>query len=147
MRVDHDYVLNAAQLAKAGGTKHFQVMSTYGANHNSTALYTRTKVSKLCLHNKRDILFTVNIKMSLYCKHNNITIVTITSTCISDLSCPGLLSLNVTQLRSQLYLDALGFIFIQCSPFIIYLVITQIWILHGHAVAPKYLPWNFTKQI
>ena len=84
--------------------------------------------------------------MSLYCKHNNITIVTITSTCISDLSCPGLLSLNVTQLRSQLYLDALGF-FIQCSPFIIYLVITQIWILHGHAVAPKYLPWNSNRQL
>ena len=43
--MDHDYVLSAAQIAKAGGTKHFQLMSSYGANHNSSALYTRTKVS------------------------------------------------------------------------------------------------------
>lgn len=44
-RVDYDYVLKTAELAKAGGMKHLQFMSTYGADHNSSILYTRTKVS------------------------------------------------------------------------------------------------------
>ncbi|XP_053384952.1 oxidoreductase HTATIP2-like [Mercenaria mercenaria] len=42
-RVDYDYVLKTAELAKSGGMQHMQFMSTYGANANSSALYTRTK--------------------------------------------------------------------------------------------------------
>lgn len=43
-RVDHDYVLKCAELAKSGGMKHMMFMSTYGANHKSGNLYTGTKV-------------------------------------------------------------------------------------------------------
>lgn len=43
-RVDHDYVLKCAELAKSGGLKHMMFMSTYGANHKSGNLYTGTKV-------------------------------------------------------------------------------------------------------
>lgn len=46
MRVDHDYVLNAAQIAKEQGCKHFNFMSTMSADKNSSLLYARTKVSK-----------------------------------------------------------------------------------------------------
>lgn len=43
VRVDHDYVLNAASLAKEEGCRHFSVISTMSANKNSSMLYTRTK--------------------------------------------------------------------------------------------------------
>ncbi|XP_067656232.1 oxidoreductase HTATIP2-like [Haliotis asinina] len=43
VRVDHDYVLNAAEIAKARGCKHFSLVSSQGANKNSSLLYTRTK--------------------------------------------------------------------------------------------------------
>ncbi|XP_046375583.1 oxidoreductase HTATIP2-like isoform X1 [Haliotis rufescens] len=43
VRVDHDYVLISAEIAKARGCKHFSLVSSQGANKNSSMLYTRTK--------------------------------------------------------------------------------------------------------
>jgi oxidoreductase len=42
-RVDHDYVVNTAKLAKAGGTKHFHLVSSVSANKDAFFLYTKTK--------------------------------------------------------------------------------------------------------
>ncbi|KAL4225734.1 Oxidoreductase htatip2 [Mactra antiquata] len=42
-KVDYDYVLKTAELAKSGGLRHFQFMSTYGADQNASTLYSRTK--------------------------------------------------------------------------------------------------------
>ncbi|CAG7718512.1 unnamed protein product, partial [Allacma fusca] len=42
-KVDHDYVVGSAKLAKAGGCKHFQLVSSGGANKDSWFLYTKTK--------------------------------------------------------------------------------------------------------
>ena len=44
VRVDHDYVLQAAELAKAGGCTHFNLQSSKGANKKSSFLYTKVKV-------------------------------------------------------------------------------------------------------
>jgi len=66
-RVDHDYVLKTAELAKAGGLKHMEFMSTYGANHKSGNLYTGTKVGT-----KNTINFTNAsryIQLSYYTHH------------------------------------------------------------------------------
>ncbi|XP_073514330.1 oxidoreductase HTATIP2 isoform X1 [Phyllobates terribilis] len=43
IRVDHDYVLQSAQLAKAGGCQHFNLESSKGANKGSSFLYLRVK--------------------------------------------------------------------------------------------------------
>ncbi|NWW80786.1 HTAI2 Oxidoreductase, partial [Climacteris rufus] len=43
VRVDRDYVLQAAELARAGGCKHFVLMSSRGANAQSRFLYLRVK--------------------------------------------------------------------------------------------------------
>ncbi|XP_067850206.1 oxidoreductase HTATIP2 [Heptranchias perlo] len=43
IRVDYDYVLKSAQLAKAGGCTHFNLESSKGANKNSSLLYPKTK--------------------------------------------------------------------------------------------------------
>jgi len=43
IRVDHDYVLMSAEIAKADKCKHFSLVSSQGANKNSTFLYPRTK--------------------------------------------------------------------------------------------------------
>uniref|UniRef100_A0A8C4Q6T7 Protein HTATIP2 n=1 Tax=Eptatretus burgeri TaxID=7764 RepID=A0A8C4Q6T7_EPTBU len=43
VRVDHDYVLQAAELAKAGGCTHFNLQSSKGANKKSPFLYTQVK--------------------------------------------------------------------------------------------------------
>ncbi|KAM9301704.1 oxidoreductase HTATIP2 [Gastrophryne carolinensis] len=43
IRVDHDYVLKSAQLAKAGGCKHFNLESSKGADKSSSFLYLRVK--------------------------------------------------------------------------------------------------------
>jgi len=43
-RVDHDYVVNSARLAKDGGCSQFHVVSSVGANKDSSFLYNRTKV-------------------------------------------------------------------------------------------------------
>ncbi|XP_068170186.1 oxidoreductase HTATIP2 isoform X2 [Antennarius striatus] len=43
VRVDHDYVLKAAELAKAGGCQQFHLESSRGANKDSSFLYLRVK--------------------------------------------------------------------------------------------------------
>lgn len=43
VRVDRDYVLKSAELAKAGGCKHFNLMSTKGADKSSKFLYLQVK--------------------------------------------------------------------------------------------------------
>ncbi|XP_033638816.1 oxidoreductase HTATIP2-like [Asterias rubens] len=42
-KVDYDYVMNVARLAKAGGCQHFNLMSSTGANKDSSFLYPRIK--------------------------------------------------------------------------------------------------------
>ncbi|OXB84196.1 UNVERIFIED_CONTAM: hypothetical protein H355_007079 [Colinus virginianus] len=43
VRVDRDYVAQAAELARAGGCKHFVLQSSQGANERSSFLYLRVK--------------------------------------------------------------------------------------------------------
>ncbi|NXI96410.1 HTAI2 Oxidoreductase, partial [Psophia crepitans] len=43
VRVDRDYVAQAAELARAGGCKHFVLQSSRGANQHSPFLYLRVK--------------------------------------------------------------------------------------------------------
>ncbi|XP_041365597.1 oxidoreductase HTATIP2-like [Gigantopelta aegis] len=43
IRVDHDYVMKSAELAKTGGCKHYNFVSTQAADKNSSFLYTKTK--------------------------------------------------------------------------------------------------------
>lgn len=47
VRVDRDYVLKSAELAKAGGCKHFNLLSSKGADKSSNFLYLQVKV---CAH-------------------------------------------------------------------------------------------------
>lgn len=44
VRVDRDYVLKSAELAKAGGCKHFNLLSSKGADKSSNFLYLQVKV-------------------------------------------------------------------------------------------------------
>ncbi|XP_012412891.1 oxidoreductase HTATIP2 isoform X1 [Trichechus manatus latirostris] len=43
VRVDRDYVLKSAELAKAGGCKHFNLLSSQGADRSSSFLYLQIK--------------------------------------------------------------------------------------------------------
>ncbi|KAH3690277.1 oxidoreductase HTATIP2-like [Dreissena polymorpha] len=43
IRVDRDYVVNCARIAKETGCRHFQVVSSTGTNKNSCLLYPKTK--------------------------------------------------------------------------------------------------------
>uniref|UniRef100_A0A8I3WGC0 Protein HTATIP2 n=1 Tax=Callithrix jacchus TaxID=9483 RepID=A0A8I3WGC0_CALJA len=43
VRVDRDYVLRSAELAKAGGCKHFNLLSSKGADKSSSFLYLQVK--------------------------------------------------------------------------------------------------------
>ncbi|KAL3842165.1 hypothetical protein ACJMK2_020212 [Sinanodonta woodiana] len=43
VKVDFDYVLKSAELAKAGGCKQFHALSSQGADKDSRLLYTKTK--------------------------------------------------------------------------------------------------------
>ncbi|KAM4617412.1 oxidoreductase HTATIP2 [Discoglossus pictus] len=43
IRVDHDYIIKSAQLAKDGGCNHFNLQSSKGANKKSSFLYLRVK--------------------------------------------------------------------------------------------------------
>ncbi|XP_048728205.1 oxidoreductase HTATIP2-like [Ostrea edulis] len=43
IRVDHDYVIKTAELAKAKGCKHFLHVSSMGSNQTSWFFYTKTK--------------------------------------------------------------------------------------------------------
>ena len=42
-KVDHDYVVNTAKLAKEGGCKHYSITTSKGSNKNSWVLYNKTK--------------------------------------------------------------------------------------------------------
>lgn len=44
IRVDHDYVLKSAELAKSGSCTQFHLMSSRGADKNSNFLYLKVKV-------------------------------------------------------------------------------------------------------
>lgn len=44
VRVDRDYVFKSAELAKAGGCKHFNLLSSKGADKSSNFLYLQVKV-------------------------------------------------------------------------------------------------------
>ena len=44
VRVDHDYVLKSAELAKAGGCSQFHLESSKGADKGSSFLYLKVKV-------------------------------------------------------------------------------------------------------
>ncbi|KAB0393847.1 hypothetical protein E2I00_006557, partial [Balaenoptera physalus] len=43
VHVDRDYVLKSAELAKAGGCKHFNLLSSKGADKSSNFLYLQVK--------------------------------------------------------------------------------------------------------
>ena len=43
-KVDHDYVVNAARVAKDTGCQHFHLVSSMSANKNSWFFYPKTKV-------------------------------------------------------------------------------------------------------
>ena len=45
VRVDHDYVLKSAELAKSGGCTHYHLLSSRGADKTSNFLYLKVKVS------------------------------------------------------------------------------------------------------
>jgi len=45
-RVDHDYIINSARLAKNGGCSQFHLVSSVGANKDSMLLATRAKVCR-----------------------------------------------------------------------------------------------------
>jgi hypothetical protein len=47
IKVDHDYIVGSAKLAKAAGCEHFSLISSGGANANSWFLYMKVKVSIL----------------------------------------------------------------------------------------------------
>jgi hypothetical protein len=47
IKVDHDYIVGSAKLAKAAGCEHFSLISSQGANANSWFLYMKVKVSIL----------------------------------------------------------------------------------------------------
>ena len=42
-RQDHDLIVSVAQKAKEAGVRHFHLVSSYGANANSSLLYTQSK--------------------------------------------------------------------------------------------------------
>ncbi|XP_064599592.1 oxidoreductase HTATIP2-like isoform X2 [Liolophura sinensis] len=43
VQVDHDFVVKTAEVAKAAGCEHFNLVSSQGADKNSSFLYTKTK--------------------------------------------------------------------------------------------------------
>ncbi|VDI61450.1 oxidoreductase [Mytilus galloprovincialis] len=44
IKVDHDYVVNSAEVAKSVGCKHFLLVSSYGAKKDSFFLYPKTRL-------------------------------------------------------------------------------------------------------
>ena len=44
--MDRDYVIQSAEVAKAAGCEHFNLVSSTGADKNSSVLLYKTKVSK-----------------------------------------------------------------------------------------------------
>jgi hypothetical protein len=47
IKVDYDYIVGSAKMAKAAGVEHFSLISSGGANANSWFLYMKVKVCKL----------------------------------------------------------------------------------------------------
>lgn len=43
VKVDYDYVVNTARVAKDAGVKHYQLVSSVGSDEKSWFLYTKTK--------------------------------------------------------------------------------------------------------
>lgn len=72
VKVDHDYVLKTAEIAKASGCKHFLHTSSQGSDKNSSLLYTRTKVSLASQHVNSNVL-VINAWQTMpyfyYCKY------------------------------------------------------------------------------
>ncbi|NXP77040.1 HTAI2 Oxidoreductase, partial [Ramphastos sulfuratus] len=72
VRVDRDYVAQAAELARAGGCKHFVLQSSRGANQHSRFLYLRVKVRGQLGFSLGDSLslthFTFSLCRVLLCK-------------------------------------------------------------------------------
>ena len=46
IKVDRDYVIQAAEVAKSAGCQHFNLVSSTGADKNSSILFNRTKVRR-----------------------------------------------------------------------------------------------------
>ena len=44
IKVDHDYVMSTARVAKEKGCRHFHLVSSSGADKNSWFLYPKVKV-------------------------------------------------------------------------------------------------------
>jgi len=59
-RVDHDYIINCARLAKNGGCSQYHLVSSVGANKDSLFLAARVKVCRLlvCLEQHTLINYT-----------------------------------------------------------------------------------------
>ena len=45
MKIEHDYVVGSAKLAKEAGTEHFHLVSSGGVDEHSWFLYQSTKVN------------------------------------------------------------------------------------------------------
>jgi oxidoreductase len=56
VKVDHDYVMKTAEIAKASGCKHFIHTSSQGSDKNSSFLYPRTKVKRIPADNIREFI-------------------------------------------------------------------------------------------
>ena len=63
-RVDHDYVIGTADLAKAGGCKQFHLVSSVGADSTSCVLYARTKVN-LQIKQSHDYILPITVPFAL----------------------------------------------------------------------------------
>ena len=56
-RINHDYVVSCAQLAKSGGCSQYHLVSAGGANKDSLLMPVRAKVCDLfCLEKRRPTL-------------------------------------------------------------------------------------------
>lgn len=62
VRVDHDYVVKSAELAKSGGCSQFHLMSSRGADQKSSFLYLKVKVSAQAPLSDRPTLRRINVK-------------------------------------------------------------------------------------
>lgn len=56
VRVDRDYVLKSAELAKAGGCKHFNLLSSKGADKSSSFLYLQVKVCAFSVFHRHRVI-------------------------------------------------------------------------------------------
>lgn len=59
VRVDHDYVVKSAELAKSGGCSQFHLMSSRGADQKSSFLYLKVKVSSQAPLSDRPVLWRI----------------------------------------------------------------------------------------